>query len=216
MKRKALTAVAGIGVAALLASGAALCVWEGPRDLAQYPPPSESPYLLPWTPGVTYRCVQGNRGVISHSGRQEFAYDFAMPVGSDICASRAGIVVRVRDDQDGNGYKRPNNYVVIRHDDGTCGHYLHIRKGGSRVRVGNTIEQGQVIAASGNVGNSMMPHLHFHVTAPEMNRTLPITFRDVTSGAGIPRTLHGYFSGNPAVDVHPAIRTTAEPGEGNP
>lgn len=194
MKRRALSAVAGIGLAALLISGAALCVWEGPRGLDQYPPPSESPYVLPWPPHITYRCVQGNRGVISHSGRQEFAYDFAMPVGSDICAARAGAVVRVRDDQDGNGYKWPNNYVVIRHEDGTAGHYLHIQKGGSRVRVGDRVEQGQLIAASGNVGNSMMPHLHFHVTAADSSATIHVTFRDVARDSGVPRTFQRYRS----------------------
>lgn len=38
--------------------------------------------------------------------------------------------------------------------------YLHLRKNGSRVKVGQQVEKGQHIGFSGNVGWSSGPHLH--------------------------------------------------------
>ncbi len=164
----------------------------GPTNLDQYPPAAASPYHLPYPANKTWLCVQSNRGVVSHRGWEQFAYDFAMPVGSDVCAARAGEVIKVVVEHDGHGYKWPNNMVVIRHEDGTQASYLHIKKDGSRVAVGDKVTQGQVIAASGHVGNSMLPHLHFHVTDPDRKSTLPISFSDVDRDRGIPRMFKWY------------------------
>jgi murein DD-endopeptidase MepM/ murein hydrolase activator NlpD len=167
----------------------------GPREFDRYPPSADSPYLLPWPGGVTHLCVQGNRGVVSHRGWEEYAYDFAMPVGSDVCASRAGVVVAVMVEHDGNGLDKPNNYVAVDHGDGTFGWYHHLKQGGSYVEVGQQVDQGERIAASGNVGRSMMPHLHFNVTNRD-GTLLPVTFADVPTGLGIPRMFVSYTSGN--------------------
>ena len=64
----------------------------------------------------------------------------------------------------------------------------------SRVAVGQRVRQGDVIAASGNVGRSLLPHLHFHVTGPD-GTTLPISFREVRPD-GVPRMLRRYRSTN--------------------
>jgi murein DD-endopeptidase MepM/ murein hydrolase activator NlpD len=168
----------------------------GPADVSHYPPAAQSPYRLPWAAGQAHLCVQGNRGIVSHRGWEQYAYDFAMPVGTEVCAARGGKVVTVVVSHDGHGYHWPNNLVAIRHDDDTLGHYLHLRKDGSRVKVGDTVKQGQVIAESGHVGNSMMPHVHFHVTDASRKTTLPITFADVSQDAGIPRMFKTYTSGN--------------------
>ena len=58
------------------------------------------------------------------------------------------------------------------------------------------MKQGQVIAESGHVGNSMLPHLHFHVADAKRTTTLPITFSDMTQDLGIPRMFKTYTSGN--------------------
>jgi murein DD-endopeptidase MepM/ murein hydrolase activator NlpD len=172
------------------------CVATGPEDLSQYPPAAESPYRLPWASGQSHLCVQSNRGVVSHRGRERYAYDFAMPVGTEICAARGGKVVTVVVSHDGHGYHWTNNLVAIVHDDQTRGYYLHLKKDGGRVKVGDVVKQGQVIAESGHVGNSMLPHLHFHVTDSDRKSTLPISFCDVTNDAGIPRMFKTYTSGN--------------------
>jgi murein DD-endopeptidase MepM/ murein hydrolase activator NlpD len=140
-------------------------------------------------------CCQGNRGIVSHRGDGEFAYDFAMPVGSDVCAARAGVVKWVEVGNDGNGRHAPNNFVVIEHGDGTFGWYLHIRREGSYVQPNQRVRQGERIAASGNVGLSMLPHLHFQVSNSR-GESLPVTFTDVDSDRGIPRMFKRYTSGN--------------------
>jgi hypothetical protein len=177
---------------ALVVSAALYLLYTGPRDPSAYPPAETSPYKLPFPAGRTCLCVQGNRAVVSHRKREEYAYDFAMPVGSDVCAARAGRVVAVVDMHDGNGLRAPNNYVLVDHGDGTTACYAHLRKGGSYVVVNERVEQGQRLGASGNVGMSLLPHLHFHVAGRE--GTVPVTFRDVEGG--IPRMFRRYTSGN--------------------
>jgi hypothetical protein len=183
----------GLGLLVLLALVVLYAFWTGPQDLSQYPHPAQSPYLLPWPAETKYLCVQGNRAIVSHRGREQFAYDFAMPVGSDVCAARAGTIVRIVTENDGHGPHAENNFICVDHGE-TYGWYLHIRKEGSYVRVGDRIVQGQRIAASGHVGISMLPHLHIQVTDVQ-GRTLPFTFADVP-GDGIPRMFVRYASGN--------------------
>jgi len=184
-----------IGVAVVVGIGVILySTLTGPEDLSVFPPRETSPYVLPWVRGVSRFCVQGVRGVVSHRGDSQFAYDFYMPLGSDIQAARAGVVTRVVQQYDGNGVNWPNNVVVVEHEDGTRACYAHIRQGGARVAEGQQVAQGDVIAFSGNVGNSMMPHLHFHVTDPAQGKTIPVTFRDLSRDSGIPRMFHWYVS----------------------
>lgn len=176
---------------------ASCCILTGPRDLARYPANATSPYKLPWPAGVKWLCVQSNRGIVSHRGWEEFAFDFLMPVGSDVCAARGGVVTGVNVSHDGHGLKAPNNFIAIAHGDGTSGWYLHLQKDGSLVRVGERVEQGQRIGKSGHVGRSLAPHLHFAVVGEGSRRvTLPVSFADVTEHAGVPRMWFHYTSGN--------------------
>jgi murein DD-endopeptidase MepM/ murein hydrolase activator NlpD len=202
------------GLLLVLAFVAWFLLFTGPRNLDRYPPSAASPYRLPWPAGVKYLCVQGNRAVVSHRGRDEFAYDFAMPVGSDVCAARAGIVSRVVVTNDGHGFRARNNSIAIRHEDGTYAQYLHLRRGGSYVRVGERVEQGQRIAASGHVGRSMLPHLHFQVTGGG-GRLLRVTFADVEVDRGIPRMFKSYTAGRSSQPVSTLrARAVLSPGRG--
>lgn len=172
-------------------------LFTGPRDLGTYPPRETSPYLLPWPAGETFLCIQGNNAVVSHRDRDgEHAWDFAMPVGSDVLAARAGKVVRVVDEHDGRGTDAPNNLVHVDHGDGTTGRYLHLKQGGALVKVGDAVQQGQRLALSGNVGRSLLPHLHFEVRRD--GATIPVSFHDVTDDQGVPRMFKRYTSSNRA------------------
>jgi murein DD-endopeptidase MepM/ murein hydrolase activator NlpD len=117
-----------------------------------------------------------------------------MPVGSIICAARGGTVIGLDVTHAGQGWKALNNYTALDHGDGTIGYYLHLKKDGSLIALGERVRRGQRIAASGNVGRSLLPHLHFHVTGAE-GTTVPITFADVAGDAGIPRMFKRYTSG---------------------
>ena len=171
-------------------------IFTGPCQLSRYPAREASPYRLPWPAGVTYLCGQSNRGVVSHRGWGEFAFDFKMDEGSPVCAARGGVVTHVNVSRDGHGYHAPNNYIGIDHGDGTTGWYLHLQRSGSLVRIDDVVAQGQQIGLSGHVGHSVMPHLHFHVEDHARRATIPITFADVLQHRGIPRMGFRYTSGN--------------------
>ncbi len=88
-------------------------------------------------------------------GRQHEGIDFAVNVGTQVKAARAGRVVY---SQWANGY---GYTVVIEHQKGIRTLYAHNSK--LLVRGGQWVEQGQVISLSGNTGNSTGPHLHFEI-----------------------------------------------------
>jgi hypothetical protein len=140
-------------------------------------------YLLPFAPGNSFRVVQGHNGGFSHTGEDRFAIDFDMPEGSQILAARGGLAALVRDGFDAGApdpnYKSRANLVFVRHSDGTIGEYVHLLKGGIRVKEGETVRAGQMIALSGNSGYSRGPHLHFMVFRAKDSKTresLPIEF----------------------------------------
>jgi hypothetical protein len=183
---------------------AGFLVWyltcTGPRELASYPDRETSPYRLPYPAGKTCLCAQGNWAIVSHrsmAGGSVHAYDFAMRVGSDVVAARAGQVVDLRMESDGFGAAR-NNSILIRHEDGTFAAYMHLMKGGSYVKLGERVEQGQLLAASGSTGTSSGPHLHFMVLRNNKGQweSLAVAFSDVMTDQGIPRMFKWYTSGN--------------------
>lgn len=113
------------------------------------------------------RVVQGFNGRYSHQGASQYAIDFAVPVGTPVFAARGGQVIDLEESFDRGGpsekFAKYANYVVILHDDGTTGEYYHLKKNGVLVERAEQIEQGQLIALSGDTGFSSLPHLHFGV-----------------------------------------------------
>jgi hypothetical protein len=55
------------------------------------------------------------------------------------------------------------NHVVIDHGNGELSVLAHLRQGSVAVRVGDTVRQGQVVAAVGSSGSSLFPHLHYQL-----------------------------------------------------
>ncbi len=71
------------------------------------------------------------------------------------------------------------NYVVLDHGHGEFSLLAHLKRGSLRVRRGDRVKRGQVIAQCGNSGLSAQPHLHFQVMDgpdPLRSRGLPIRF----------------------------------------
>jgi len=125
--------------------------------------PAESEYVLPFPVGERYVVRQSycfERG--GHS--IQLAYDFAMPIGSDVIAARAGEVVGLFEDAP-DGETGANNFVFVRHDDGTVAMYAHLTQHGVDVEVGQRVAAGQRIGTSGSSGLGLenSPHLHFGV-----------------------------------------------------
>lgn len=81
--------------------------------------------------------------------------DWATPVGTAVMASCTGRVSRA-------GWGKGYGYVVyIDHADGRQTRYGHLSK--ILVKQGQTVNQGQKIALSGNTGVSTGPHIHFEI-----------------------------------------------------
>jgi murein DD-endopeptidase MepM/ murein hydrolase activator NlpD len=145
-------------------------------------------YRLPYPSGKSFLVLQGFNGRFSHFGNDQYCIDWDMPVGTPVLASRGGVVTGARGIHDGSGtdegYRDRNNYVMIKHDDGTVGEYCHFKMGGVTVKVGQRVSEGDLIGYSGNVGYSTQPHLHFGVYKANdgfSKRTFPIKFKTTSS-----------------------------------
>ncbi|HYO02829.1 MAG TPA: M23 family metallopeptidase [Mycobacterium sp.] len=75
------------------------------------------------------------------------------------------------------------NHVVQDIGGGNYAFYAHLKTGSVKVKPGDQLTTGQVIANLGNTGNTDAPHLHFHVMStpdPLRSNGLPFVFKDFT------------------------------------
>lgn len=106
-------------------------------------------YIRPTTYG-TLTSGYGARWGTIHKG-----IDWGVPVGTACRASRAGTVVSA-------GWSGGYGYcVVIDHGDGVRTRYAHLSS--IQVSNGQYVNQGDVIALTGNTGDSTGPHVHFEI-----------------------------------------------------
>lgn len=111
--------------------------------------------------------------------------------GDDVLAAAEGRIVAVRNTIPENDPTQPlpefdvdglpGNYVVQDLGGGRFALYAHLQTGSVRVMPGELVSRGQVLGLVGNTGNSMEPHLHFHVMAgpsPLASNGLPYVFDD--------------------------------------
>jgi hypothetical protein len=139
----------------------------------------------------SYDFVPVDNGGAMSSGaeeRNENWFGFGQPVRAAGDGVVAAVVDREPDDRifdpgtiatDGP-MKIWGNYVVVDHGGGEYALYGHIQNGSSRVKAGQRVRQGQVIAAIGASGSSKFPHLHFELqTGPDVNSEgLPSAFQN--------------------------------------
>lgn len=89
------------------------------------------------------------------SGGTHTGLDIANSTGTPIKAAATGTVIY-------SGYKGSyGNLVIVAHTNSIQTYYAHCSR--LYVSVGQTVTQGQVIAAVGSTGNSTGPHLHLEV-----------------------------------------------------
>ena len=81
--------------------------------------------------------------------------DFAAATGANVLAVGSGVVTW------SGKYEDYGNMVEIDHGEGYVTRYAHNDE--NKVKVGELVERGQVIAALGSTGRSTGPHLHFEV-----------------------------------------------------
>jgi hypothetical protein len=125
------------------------------------------------------------RGYDGDPKRAESWYGFGEPV----LAPADGTVVSVSDvhpdEPIGKTGQTPphGNHILLEIGNHRYAVMAHLKQGSARVSEGERVRLGQQIAAVGDSGNSLWPHLHFHVQdSPDLDqqaRTVPIVFRDV-------------------------------------
>jgi murein DD-endopeptidase MepM/ murein hydrolase activator NlpD len=117
-----------------------------------------------------------------------YGLDFEMPMGSMITAARGGQVIFIDETHSDNENGTKNaNVVIVKHEDGTYGRYIHLTKDGASVVVGQSVVQGDPIGLSGSSGDPGNPHLHFDVTedcAQPNCRTIPVCFKNTKPHPG--------------------------------
>jgi murein DD-endopeptidase MepM/ murein hydrolase activator NlpD len=93
----------------------------------------------------------GPRGKRHHDG-----IDIPAPSGTPIVVVDTGVVI-----YSDNGIRGYGNMIVVAHGDDIFTVYAHNRK--NKVKKGERVDKGQVIAEVGNTGRSTGPHLHFEI-----------------------------------------------------
>lgn len=90
------------------------------------------------------------------SGAPHSGIDFGVPIGTPVRASKSGTVIKRRELTTSYG-----KYLFIDHGGGLVTIYAHNSE--LLVNEGDTVKAGQVIARSGNTGNSSGPHCHWEL-----------------------------------------------------
>lgn len=145
---------------------------------------SSSSYVLPFPTGNTFLLNQGYCPTNPLWGHHNwFAYDFEMPIGESVIAMKSGQVIATQEQfEDGTRICGEENYVFIRHTDGTVASYYHLKKNGVEVTNGQQVTQGDLIGFSGDSGCSIGPHLHiavFRSNSPYNRQySMPINFNN--------------------------------------
>jgi hypothetical protein len=131
------------------------------------------------------RLEEDGRGHNGDPKREKAWYGFGQPVLSPADGTVVSVSDVNPDEPVGNTGQKPSygNHILL---DIGGGHYAvlaHLRQGSARVSEGERVRLGQQIAAVGDSGDSLVPHLHFHVQdSPafgEQVRTVPMVFRNV-------------------------------------
>ena len=146
--------------------------------------PIQLPFWGVWT------VTQGHDGDFTHKGAWGKAFDFMIldnsgksyRNGGDVCdnylcfgkpviAPADGVVTEVIDHIEDNIPGQVNtthnwgNSIVIQHITGVYSQLSHLKKNSVKVKAGDYVKTGDIIASCGNSGRSPYPHLHFQIQA---------------------------------------------------
>ncbi len=79
--------------------------------------------------------------------------DLATPIGSNVYAIKSGTIIKIGIDE------RSGLYMIVDHDNNLESRYAHLES--FRGSEGDNVNQGQIIATTGNSGKTTGPHLHY-------------------------------------------------------
>ncbi|WP_321278962.1 M23 family metallopeptidase [Vibrio sp.] len=116
--------------------------------------------LIPNDSPITYQRISSSYGSrinpISGKRHVHTGIDLTCKRGEEVLAPADGVVETVRPGNRGYG-----NYLTLRHSFGFMSSYAHLQH--FKVKSGEFVSKGDVIAQCGNSGNSTGPHLHYEV-----------------------------------------------------
>jgi murein DD-endopeptidase MepM/ murein hydrolase activator NlpD len=125
--------------------------------------PPQSPPPLPTLPEQYSGSLRWplDAGIVSSEfgerwGKMHTGLDIAADVGEPVYAIADGEVIYA-----GSGLRGYGNVVILRHDRKTSSLYAHNSE--LKVKQGDEIKQGTVIALLGSTGHSTGPHVHFEI-----------------------------------------------------
>jgi murein DD-endopeptidase MepM/ murein hydrolase activator NlpD len=90
------------------------------------------------------------------NGQQNDGINLAVPEGTSVKAAEDGVVAYA-----GNELKGYGNLVLVRHSNGYVTAYAHASE--IKVKRGDPVKRGQIIALAGQTGNVTSPQLHFEI-----------------------------------------------------
>jgi murein DD-endopeptidase MepM/ murein hydrolase activator NlpD len=103
----------------------------------------------------------------AHVGKLRNAIDLIADEETPVLSAADGIVTFVKDDSNTGGsdptYWNHTNFIVILHPNGEYSRYDHLRYSSSKVKFGQYVRAGEIIARVGMTGFTYLPHLHFQV-----------------------------------------------------
>ena len=119
----------------------------------------------------------------SHIGPYKWAIDFLVPDDTLVLAAKEGQIVEAIDDFNTWGitadFRDKLNYITIQHDKGEYSRYCHLAQysfRNTKLKVGDKISKGEVIARVGKTGWTDRDHLHFIVFKIEQSSKNPFGF----------------------------------------
>lgn len=115
--------------------------------------------------GGFYRT--GGKGHRKHTG-----IDIVAPKGTPVYAAMGGVVEVVSNG--GNGFRGYGKVIIINHANQLWTLYSHCST--MNVKVGQPVEQGQIIAAVGSTGRATTNHLHFEIRSSKGTPLDPLRY----------------------------------------
>jgi urea transporter len=132
-----------------------------------------------WSQAIDFVLAddEGNTSLNSADSCEDY-FCFSKPV----IAPGEGIISEMDDNIEDNEPGKVNlsrnwgNTIVIKHAEGLYSQLSHLRALTFRVRKGDYIKKGEVIALCGNSGRSPEPHLHFQVQGTPISGSKPFMY----------------------------------------
>ncbi|QUJ68678.1 peptidoglycan DD-metalloendopeptidase family protein [Photobacterium sp. GJ3] len=116
--------------------------------------------VIPNGAPIDYRRISSSYGSRNHpvygNKRRHLGIDLSTSTGTPVYAPADGVIEMVRPSKKGYG-----NLLKVDHGYGFMTLYAHLHK--FKVKTGDFVRKGDLIALSGNSGTSTGPHLHYEV-----------------------------------------------------